>query len=322
MRCKTGTALLSAILSLTLVSRALAMEPQEVNQAQFEGDGLGGGQSGFLVKLQVLLDRAHVSPGVIDGYPGENVSKAIRALEQMRGLPVDGELDAELWKTIDVGSDVLVEYQITEEDVADLTESIPEDYSEMAEMDWLGYTSVAERLAERFHMDIELLRSLNANADFKQGERIHVADPGAMQESSIARIEADRKAAQVRAYGENDELLAAYPATVGSRQTPSPSGTHEVVAIAIEPTYDYNPDKNFQQGENTEPLTLPPGPNNPVGLVWIDLSKPTYGVHGTPAPAEIDKEASHGCVRLTNWDAQELGKTVSQGVPVAFIEGD
>jgi lipoprotein-anchoring transpeptidase ErfK/SrfK len=184
----------------------------------------------------------------------------------------------------------------------------------------LGFADGAEALAEKFHMDIDLLEALNPEADFAEGEEIVVVDPGKPLEGTIARIEADKPLGQLRAYDEQGVLIVAYPATVGSDDNPSPAGVHEVRAIAPEPTYTYDPEVNFQQGDNTEVLVLPPGPNNPVGAVWIDLSEPTYGIHGTPEPSEIDKTASHGCVRLTNWDAEELASMVEEGVAVQFTQ--
>ncbi|PZN49764.1 MAG: hypothetical protein DIU65_13850, partial [Proteobacteria bacterium] len=125
---------------------------------------------------------------------------------------------------------------------------------------------------------------------------------------------------QVFAYDEAGKLVAAYPATIGSSDTPSPSGTHAVSRIAFDPNYTYNPKVNFKQGDNDKILTIPPGPNGPVGTVWIALDKPTYGIHGTPEPSKIGKTHSHGCVRLTNWDAAELAKLVKPGVPVEFVD--
>ena len=135
----------------------------------------------------------------------------------------------------------------------------------------------------------------------------------------VARIEADKGLRQVRAYDAGGTLIVAYPATIGSEDNPSPSGTHTVEGVAPMPDYTYNPKINFQQGENTEVLTIPPGPNGPVGSMWIDLSEPTYGIHGTPEPSLIDKTGSHGCVRLTNWDAEELAGMVEPGVVVEFV---
>ena len=136
----------------------------------------------------------------------------------------------------------------------------------------------------------------------------------------VARIVADKFQKQVRAYDEAGRLVAAYPATIGSSATPSPTGIHAVSRIALDPNYTYNPNINFKQGENDKVLTIPPGPNGPVGSVWIALDKPTYGIHGTPDPSKIGKTESNGCVRLTNWDARELAKIVKPGVPVEFIE--
>lgn len=272
-----------------------------------------------VARLQVLLDREGASPGVIDGYMGENVRKALRAFEHMQGLQPDGELDPDLVAALEARGAVLTRYTITEEDVSDIVPPIPDDFSEMAEREFLGYESVAEKLAERFHMDIDLLETLNPGSDFAPGETINVADYGVNREGEVARIEADKALRQVRAYDADGRLLAAYPATIGSRENPSPSGTHEVVAIAPMPNYTYNPE-NFQQGDNTEVLILPPGPNGPVGSMWIDLSKPSYGIHGAPDPALIDKVASQGCVRLTNWDAEELAGMVAAGVTVEFLE--
>jgi len=271
-----------------------------------------------VTRLQVLLDRAGISPGVIDGFDGANMRKAVQAFEFQQGLPPDGILDAELVARLPVGP-VMRSYTITAEDEAAIVTPLPEDYAELAERDYLGFESVGELIAERFHMDEDLLAALNPGATFTAGETIHVVDPGPDAKGEVAFIEADKRLRQLRAYAEDGRLLVAYPATIGSRDNPSPSGTHRVAAVAPEPTYTYNPEINFQQGDNTEILTLPPGPNGPVGTTWIDLSEPTYGIHGTPEPTLIDKVGSHGCVRLTNWDAHELAGMVSPGVAVAFV---
>jgi lipoprotein-anchoring transpeptidase ErfK/SrfK len=174
---------------------------------------------------------------------------------------------------------------------------------------------------ERFHMDVKLLMALNPGADFRQaGTSIWVtAVEGPPIAAKVARIVADKALRQLRGYDAQDRLLVAYPATIGSPDNPSPSGEHLVKAVAPDPVYYYDP-TNFVQGDNTAKLELPPGPNNPVGSVWIDLTEPSYGIHGTPEPTKIDKTGSHGCVRLTNWDAEELSKLVEPGVPVSFTE--
>ena len=155
--------------------------------------------------------------------------------------------------------------------------------------------------------------------DFSAGQTISVAADGNNLDAKVTRIEADKGMRQVRAFGEDGDLIAAYPATIGSEDNPSPSGTHTVEVVVNMPDYTYNPDVNFKHGNNDKALQIPPGPNGPVGSVWIDLSEPTFGIHGTPEPSLIDKTASHGCVRLTNWDAQELGGMVEKGVTVEFV---
>jgi lipoprotein-anchoring transpeptidase ErfK/SrfK len=273
-----------------------------------------------IVKLQILLDRAGASPGVIDGFGGDNVHKAIWAYQAMNGLPADGVMTAELLAGMQTTEPVIGGYTITAGDVAAIGPPVPEDYAEKATMDFLGYSSVAEELAERFHMDEDLLKTLNPSTNWSEGGVVAVAAYGPDRKGKVARIEADKGARQLRAYDENDVLLVAYPATIGSESNPSPEGTHVIAAIAPMPNYTYNPEINFQQGENTDVLVIPPGPNGPVGSMWIDLTEPTFGIHGTPEPSKIDKTQSHGCVRLTNWDAEELSKMVAPGVPVVFID--
>lgn len=272
-----------------------------------------------MVRLQVVLDRAGASPGVIDGFDGENVRKAIRAAETMLGLPVDGALDPDLLAALETGDPIIGAYTITDEDTSVIVADIPDDYAEKATRDFLGYTSVREELGERFHMDVDLLDALNPGASYVAGEQVMVAAYGPNREGEVTRIEADKELRQVRAYGADGALIAAYPATIGSEDNPSPSGVHTVEGVATNPTYTYNPKINFQQGDNDSVLTIPPGPNGPVGSIWIDLSEPTFGIHGTPEPSLIDKTGSHGCVRLTNWDAEELASMVKPGVEVTFL---
>lgn len=296
-----------------------AFTAEEINQASYAGGGLPAGKSALTARIQVLLDRAGASPGVIDGRTGENIRKAIQAFQTMRAHQVDGKLSEAVWKDlVKSPTAATVRYTVTERDIVKLSERLPEDYAEMAKLKWLGYTSAAEALAEKFHMDIDLLKALNPGSGFSAGSEIWVADTGENAKGKVARIVADKSRRQLSAFDNAGRLVVSYPVTIGSSETPSPSGTHKVRTAAVEPTYAYKPDENFVQGGNLEKLQLPPGPNGPVGLVWIDLSKPTYGIHGTAEPAEIDKTVSNGCVHMTNWDALELAKLVSTGVPVEF----
>ena len=272
-----------------------------------------------IVRLQVLLDRAGSSPGVIDGMYGKNVTKAVASFEKMTGMPPDGTIDPDVISRLETGGPIIGSYTVTADDAKGLVDHIPADYGEKAKMPSLGYTSVAERLSERFHMHIDLLTALNPGSDFVPGETVQVAKPGPARQGNVARIEADKTTGQVTAYDNRDVILAAYPATVGSEDNPSPGGTHRVKGVARMPVFRYNPKVNFKQGNNDKVLTIPKGPNGPVGTVWIDLTEPTYGIHGTPDPELIDKVGSHGCVRLTNWDAEELAGMVKPGVVVRFV---
>ncbi|HET7093015.1 MAG TPA: L,D-transpeptidase, partial [Thermomicrobiales bacterium] len=273
--------------------------------------------------LQILLDRAGASPGVIDGRFGSNVDKALDAYRELTGTHLRTTDAAAIKEALaKSGGDPFANYTITPEDAAGpYVASVPEDYSEKAKLDRLGYTSVTEALAERFHMDEAYLKALNPGVNFSRpGTLIKVANFGRLATTPVARIVADKSKKQVRAYDGDGKLVAAYPATIGSTDTPSPSGTHTVSRVAFDPNYTYNPKINFKQGNNDGVLTIPPGPNGPVGSIWIALDKPTYGIHGTPDPSKIGKTESHGCVRLTNWDARELAKIVKPGVTVEFAD--
>ena len=277
----------------------------------------------MIAKLQIFLDREGFSPGVIDGSWGENVSKAMVAWQEAKGKRVDLSNPLILDKYVNgAGFDGFESYRISSADINQpyLTH-VPRDYADKAQLKYLSYTSPLEMLAEKFHMSQGYLRRLNPGASFSRvGETIKVAQTGSLVVKKVHYIVADKSREQVRAYDRNGALVAAYPATIGSAATPSPSGKVEVARIALDPDYTYNPKKNFQQGDNDEILTIPPGPNGPVGSVWIALSKPTYGIHGTPNPSTIGKTNSHGCIRLTNWDAKELAALVSKGVTVEFTE--
>nr|WP_244642195.1 L,D-transpeptidase [Chelatococcus reniformis] len=279
----------------------------------------------FIAKAQVLLSRRSISPGVIDGVDGENYRKAIAQFRRQNGLGAGEEMDEQTWQALggEAAGDIATDYTVTEVDAAtDFPRRIPRDYARQAAMKRLAYTSPDEMLAERFHMSEALLGALNPKADFgKAGERIRVMSVARTPpDAAVERIDAVKSTGMVIVYGPGEQILASYPATIGSSETPSPTGEYKVQRIARNPTYHYDPDKNFRQGRNRKKLILPPGPNNPVGSVWIALSKPTFGIHGTPEPSQVSKTSSHGCIRLTNWDAEELAGLVKPGVPVRFVE--
>jgi lipoprotein-anchoring transpeptidase ErfK/SrfK len=285
------------------------------------------GPDPVLIRAQVLLARARFSPGVIDGRDGDNFRRALKAFEAARGLPSDGVLDAASWRSLTLrdSQPVVGRYRITAQDVAGPFTPVPppSELRKMAKLDRLGYADAAEMLAERYHMDEQALRQLNPSVDFAEaGETIVVAVPGRPDlEAEVARIEIDKGRAAVRAYDAANRLLATYPATVGSTDRPSPSGQMKVNGVAKAPTYQYDPSRlTFgRKKAGGKKLSIAAGPNNPVGAVWIDLSKDTYGIHGTPDPDHVGKTASHGCVRLTNWDAEQLAAAVKPGTTVRFV---
>ena len=202
-------------------------------------------------------------------------------------------------------------------------EKVPTDFRERAGLARLSYTSVQEALAEKFHMSEKLLRQLNPKATLESaGTEIVV--PNVQREElprKIARVEVNASEQRVRAYDKAHNVVAVYPATVGSGERPSPQGELKVTAVAENPTYHYDPALNLKGVDVQEKLELAPGPNSPVGVVWIALSAKGYGIHGTPDPEAVSKRASHGCIRLTNWDALELARHVSKGTPVIIASG-
>lgn len=277
-----------------------------------------------LVRIQVLLDRAHFSPGVIDGFSGENVAKAVTAYEAANNLPHTGLANDAMLQTLALAdpAGALSAYVISAEDVRGPFAAVPTDLEAMSRLDHIGYASAAEGLAEKFHMDVDLLRTLNPGADFTiAGTEIVVAEAGAELSSAVASIEVDKAGRAVRALNSEGVVIAYYPATIGSAAAPAPIGDYAVRAIAFDPTYHYDAARLPTFGQRSHgPLTIAAGPNNPVGAVWIALTLDTYGIHGAPEPALVSKTQSHGCVRLTNWDAVELAHAVAAGVPVRFIE--
>jgi lipoprotein-anchoring transpeptidase ErfK/SrfK len=316
-----------------LLSPALAAPPElnleAVNKTEWSAEGGNEKEiSPILVKAQVLLDRARFSPGVVDGRNGENMQNAIKAFEKARGLKPDGALDEELWARLNEASaePVLTEYTIRDEDLKGPFAKIPDKLEDQASLDRLGYSSPEELLAERFHMDQDLLKALNPGKRFDEaGASIVVAnvdakaEPG-KQPEKVAKIEIVKSERVLRALAKDGAIMAVYPASIGSEEKPAPSGSHTVRAIAPNPNYTYNPDYAFKGVKAKEKFEIKPGPNNPVGSTWIDLSVESFGIHGTPEPEKVGKAYSQGCVRLTNWDVEELSKMVEKGTPVAFLD--
>ena len=323
------TSLIAIVVTLGLTPAATAatrgLTLQDVNAAEFSKPA-GKASQAANIKAQVLLDRAGFSPGTIDGRDGDNFENALRAFQKKNGLEQNGKLNKETWDKLVQGNEpVLVEYTITAADVkGPFADEIPAKYEDKAKLKRLDYTSTAEMLAERFHMDEEFLETLNrGKALDKVGTTILVANVSVKPVSlagKAAKVEVDKQNNQLRVLAKDGALLAAYPASVGSEEKPAPSGTLKVVRIARNPTYTYDPAFKFKGVKADEKLQIAAGPNNPVGSVWIALDQKTYGIHGTSEPTRVGKVDSHGCVRLTNWDALARAGMVKKGMVVVFLD--
>jgi lipoprotein-anchoring transpeptidase ErfK/SrfK len=270
--------------------------------------------------LQVALDRAGFSPGQIDGRNGHFTSRARDAFIEARKAPIEPSATP------------LTQYMITEADAAGpFVEQIPSNMEEQAKLQTLAYTSIVEALAERFHASPTLLKELNTGATFTAGTTISVpavdpfmlptrqgARPKASGNSGVraASIELLRETQAIVARDASGGVLFYAPVTVGSEQDPLPVGDWRVTGVFDLPVFNYNPDLFWDADPSHAKATIPAGPNNPVGVVWIAIDKEHFGFHGTPEPSQIGRTESHGCVRMTNWDAEKLASLLAEGTPV------
>jgi lipoprotein-anchoring transpeptidase ErfK/SrfK len=305
------------------------------------------------LQIQVLLDRAHFSPGIIDGVWGDNAVKALAFFKNPAVVDSAGSSAADTSLSIDqqtysrlrsaAGTDqILTKYTLTPEDVAGPFTDIPDNVYEQAKLNCLCYSSAAEAVAEKFHTSQKLLAQLNPNAALgslkagtvltvpnveaatvgKAGDSAAVSSSSSTATGNVAQIVVSKRGFWTHAVDASGKIIAHYPSTLGSgylsSADESPTGGLKITNIAWEPAFHYQPTLFADVSDKKPEAHLPKGPNSPVGVVWMSLSKPHFGIHGTSAPETIGYSNSHGCVRLTNWDAIELGRLVSKGTQVVF----
>lgn len=349
-----------------------AANPLAAHDGQPDANAIPDAEARPVMQAQVVLDRLGFTPGVVDGKEGLSTRNAVSGFQEANDLPVTGELDDATrralakWNTIPATRVVT----IPEEFAAGPFAKLPEKEADQAKLTALGYESLDEKLAERFHTTVETLHALNPGgkpattgsapaapaataapatalataappALFRAGQQIRVPNVGGdavdaakvenagwratllslgvgSEQPQAARVVVSKSKGTLKAYDAADKLIAVYTATMGSRHDPLPLGKWKILGKSYNPEFHYNPDLFWDAGSRDQKALLPPGPNGPVGVVWIDISKPHYGIHGTPRPETIGRAESHGCVRLTNWDAARLAQMVSAKTELLF----
>ena len=285
---------------------------------------------GDLLGFQVLLGRQGFSPGQIDGKTGANFSHALSALQAEKNVQSTGRPDCDTWKALggDTAEPTVTTYTLTDTDMKGPFEKrIPRRLADQAKLDSLGYQSATELIAERYHSSPALLAQLNRGVAMTAGKAIKVPavtpfDPNAKPVREAAAgditIQVSREESALRATRTDGTLVFFAPVSSGSVHDPLPPGAWKVTGVGWHPVFHYNPDLFWDAKPKDEKATIKAGPNNPVGIVWIALSLEHYGLHGTPEPGNIGHTESHGCVRMTNWDAARVAALVKPGTPVTF----
>ncbi|MBV9155403.1 MAG: murein L,D-transpeptidase [Acidobacteriaceae bacterium] len=309
------------MLAIAFVLRAahLVPESQSGPRTEIVAPGATGRQ---VMRAQILLDRARFSPGEIDARYGDDLGIAITGFQERHGLKVTGTVDADTWKLLNADTrPLLMSYTITRADLKGPFEPVPSDVEQRAQRKWLGYESPEEELGEKFHISPKLLAELNPGKSLhRAGERIQVPNVRRGLPHRAVRVVVSKSKRTVTAYGPRDQVLAQYPATLGGEHDPLPIGHWIITIVQHYPWFYYDPAHYWNASPDEAKAKLPPGPNNPAGVVWMGLSKKHYGIHGTPDPGHIRHDDSYGCIRLTNWDADDLSHMVRRGTPAILEE--
>lgn len=310
-----------------------AISPETIN-AEPTDDLLADDEGPGVLRTQVMLDRARFSGGVLNGKAGQNLSKALMFYQEEHGLPSTGRLDRATYDKLveQVGRiDGAVQYTLTEEDVTGPYYWVPANVYEQAELPCECYASALEMLNERFHTVTDVLRKLNPSVSWnhlKAGQTLWVPNVEpfdaehlgkAADIKPIVKIHIAKSGRYLHALAADGSIVYHFPTTVGSEYDPSPTGKYRISSVQWHPVFHYNPALYSDVPDSRPRATLPPGPNSPVGVVWIATSKEHVGIHGTPLPHTIGIASSHGCVRLANWDAARLAASIKPGVLVEFV---
>ncbi len=274
-----------------------------------------------VLRAQILLDRAHFSSGEIDGNFGSNMREAIGGYQKQNALQVTGTVNAATWEKLNADqAAALITYTITDEDVAGPFAPVPAEMEGKAALTALGFASAEEALGEKFHASPALLKRLNPGKNLAlAGQQIivpNVLDVEPLPKAGKIIVDASRRTLTV--LDAAGKQIAQFPATTGSKRDPLPVGNWKVKGVSHNPVFHFNPKLFWDAKPGDKRAKIPPGPNNPVGVAWIDLTKEHYGIHGTPVPSTIGKTESHGCIRLSNWDVKMLTAIVSTGTRVVL----
>ncbi len=300
-----------------------------------------------ILHAQVILDHLGFSPGILDGRDGQSLTAAIKGFQTSRGMKVTGKLDPATLAALHPYRALRPVRRLTlaaESLEGPFINPLPKDPDKQAKLPALGYSRPVEKLAEMFHTTPEVLVELNPGggaiepgasfvfpnalpasrdypADLKPEWRRTLSDLNVdANQPKADHIVVDKSEKALKVYNADDRLVAQFSVTTGSEHDPLPIGTWKIYGADTNPRFHYNPDLFWDAKKGDDPATLPPGPNGPVGVVWLDLSKEHYGIHGTPEPQLIGRTESHGCIRLTNWDAARLALMVKPGTQAIFQE--